>query len=297
MINKETEAHELPAEYRFARLAVDKAKLCPVNTAVQNPAPRVAIVIERNGALIGWAAKGYGGIVMRHDGSAVEFKASASEHAEKALLDQLIDIDLNGASAYVTLEPCTKRNRGDPCANLLIGRKISVVHVGNCDPNPDVGALAWRLFHQNAVTVRDFPGDLRNEARRDNAAFFSKFQHSTRNEGGGSFDYNTNGGRRDLGPAGREFTTSWSNRGNGSIYALDYKHNVCLAKNCTEFSQIDDPGRWFEDSHYTKPVNEGEIVIFQNPHGYALIKVIKVIKSTPSSNAEFQFIYQLRYTT
>lgn len=285
----------LSAAYDFARIAVDKAKLCPVDATLSNPLPRVAIVLERNGTLIGWAAKGVGVCVLNVDGVEVMFDVKPSEHAEKALLDNLVDVDLEGATAHVTLEPCTKRNRGESCTNLLIARKISVVHVGNCDPNPDVGALAWKLFHQHNVTVRDFPSDLRNEARRDNDAFFSKFQWSKKEQGGGSFDYSSNGGARVLGPAGREFNTRWTPRGNGSIYALDYAHNVCLAKNCTQFAEIDDPSRWLEDSHYTKPVQEGEIVIFQNEHGFALIQVIRVATATHSSNAELQFRYELRY--
>ncbi|MEN5198683.1 hypothetical protein ABE525_05615 [Pseudomonas wadenswilerensis] len=295
MIETQNQGCLLAAQYHFARMAVDKAKLCPVDATRSNPVPRVAIVLERNGTLLGWAAKGYGGRVHNAEGVEVTFEAKSSEHAEKALLDNLVDVDLEGATAYVTLEPCTKRNRGEPCANLLIARKISVVHVGNCDPNPDVGALAWRIFHQHGVTVRDFPGDLRNEARRDNAAFFSKFERSTKMSDGGSFDYSSNGGKRMMGPAGLEFKTSWGNRANGSIHALDYAHNVCLAKNCTEFCQIDDPGRWLEDSDYTKPVKEGEIVIFQNEHGFALIKVIRVVTATSTTNAELQFEYELRY--
>ena len=75
----------------------------------------------------------------------------------------------------------------------------------------------------------------------------------------------------------------------------DYGRDVCLAKNCMEFSKVDDPSRWLEDSHYTKPVKEGEIVIFQNEHGFALIKVIRVTTATPTTNAELQFEYELRY--
>lgn len=145
---------------------------------------------------------GGGGSIRDAEGSDLAFQVKASEHAEKALLDKLADVDLAGATAYVTLEPCTKRRRGESCVNLLTARKISVVHIGNCDPNPDVGALAWKTFHQHGVTVRDFPGDLRNEARRDNSAFFSKFQCSTKMYDGGAFDYNSNGGIRRMGPLG-----------------------------------------------------------------------------------------------
>jgi len=101
---------------------------------------------------------------------------------------------------------------------------------------------------------------------------------------------------RVLGALPEAFTTSWTNRGNGLIYALDYEFSVALAKNCTTFDQVDDPARWFEDCHYTKPVHEGQIVIFRNLNGYALVQVLRVRAKTAESNAEAHFRYQLRYS-
>jgi hypothetical protein len=51
------------------------------------------------------------------------------------------------------------------------------------------------------------------------------------------------------------------------------------------FYQVDDPGRWFEDNHRTNAVAEGEIVIFRNDYGYALVLVQKV---TIQRRAAFQ---------
>jgi pyrimidine deaminase RibD-like protein len=282
------------ADHEFARLAVDKAKLCPVKAGIQNPPPRVGIVIAKDNALLGWVAKGHGGETAI-DGNRVWFPVALNQHAEEALLEKLQAIDLSGATAFVTLEPCTRRKNGRSCAERILESGIKVVHVGNCDPNPDVGALAWAIFHKHGIVVRDFPAELRNEALRDNAAFFDKFRWSTKESGNAAFDYEANGGKRVLGLSDREFTTTWTNRGRGSIYALDYQNNVCVAKNCSDFDQIDDPGRWFEDSHYTKPVNEGEIVIFKNEHGFALVQIREVMPKESGRNAELKFAYQLRY--
>ncbi|RIJ01190.1 hypothetical protein DXK93_23025 [Achromobacter sp. K91] len=283
------------AEYRFARLAVDKAKLSVVNPASANPPPRVGIVLARGDELIGWYAKGVGGQARNADGFE-DFVANPSAHAEQALLEQLTDADLSDVSAYVTLEPCTsKKGKGLCCADLLVHAGIKTVYVGNCDPNPDVGGLAWRTFLAAGISVRDFPSELRNEARRDNDAFFRKFNYSLADQGSASFDYEHNGGVRVLGALAEAFRTSWTNRDNGSIYALDYQFSVALAKNCTTFDDVDDPARWFEDCHYTKPVHEGQIVIFRNLKGYALVQVLKVRTKTTVSNAELQFRYQLRY--
>jgi diaminohydroxyphosphoribosylaminopyrimidine deaminase/5-amino-6-(5-phosphoribosylamino)uracil reductase len=280
--------------YEFARLAVDKAKLCPAAADARNPPPRVAIGIARGADLLGWAAKAVGGEYrvgtdLRH------FMLNPNEHAEQALLTQLATEELRDAIVYVTLEPCTKRQTGPSCADLLVERGIREIHIANCDPNPDIGALAWKTSFRHGVTVRDFPAELRNEARRDNAAFFDKFVVSSSHSGRAAFDYNVNDGERVLGPAERAFRTCWKNRGVNSIWALDYRRNVSIAKNCTSFEQVDDPGRWFEDSHYTKPVNAGEIVIFRNEHGFALVRVTSVVVQSDGTNAELQFDYILRY--
>jgi len=281
--------------YRFARLAVDKAKLCSVDTSAKNVAPRVAIVIAVESELIGWCAKGHGGEVLEFGNTRV-FTARPNLHAEEALLGQLKGRNLSNATAYVTLEPCTKRKGASSgCADLLVDAGVKCVHVGNVDPNPDVGALAWRKFFEHGVEVRDFAAELRNEALRDNDAFFRKFRVSPYEEDGASFDYENNRGERVLGSPGREFQTSWKSRGYGSIYALDYRFNVALAKNCSTFDQADDPGRWFEDSNYYKPVAEGAIIIFRNDVGFALIKIISVRPKTEIENAEVHFRYQLRY--
>jgi hypothetical protein len=51
--------------YEFARLAVDKAKLCPTDAAASNPLPRGGIVIAKGNVILGWAAKSVGGEYFR----------------------------------------------------------------------------------------------------------------------------------------------------------------------------------------------------------------------------------------
>ena len=100
--------------FRFARLAVDKAKLCPIDADAPNPFPRVAIVIAKGGVILGWAAKGVGGECIMNGGTTQSFSASNQDHAEQSLLAQLHSrkFDLKGAVAYITLEPCTSGERG-----------------------------------------------------------------------------------------------------------------------------------------------------------------------------------------
>lgn len=131
--------------YTHSRTAVDKAKLCPIDTTRPNPPPRVAIVLADGERMIGWAAKGHGGEVVVNAKSRV-FDVTPAEHAEEALLRELADTELSNATAYITLEPCTSRNKGRPCVDLLIARGIRTVFVGNSDPHPDINKGAWRSF-------------------------------------------------------------------------------------------------------------------------------------------------------
>ena len=50
-----------------------------------------------------------------------------------------------------------------------------------------------------------------------------------------------------------------------------------------------------EDLHYTKPVDEGEIVIFRNANGFAMVKVLQVTPRTKTQNSELKFFFELRY--
>ena len=278
--------------YTHSRTAVDKAKLCPIDTTRPNPPPRVAIVLADGERMIGWAAKGHGGEVVVNAKSRV-FDVTPAEHAEEALLRELADTELSNATAYITLEPCTSRNKGRPCVDLLIARGIRTVFVGNSDPHPDINKGAWRSFLPAGVRVLDFAPELRNEARRDNAAFFDKFTTSFTLSGSGSFDYTQ--GDRMLGEPGRQFRTHWSKRGEGSIAAYGDNDSVCVAVGCKKFSDIDDPGRWFEDSAYAKHVDAGQIVIFKRSYGYALVLVRSVRYGRNGEIPRLDFAYEIRY--
>jgi pyrimidine deaminase RibD-like protein len=231
------------------------------------------------------------------DGVLDGFHGEPKQHAEEALLAQLADVDLASATAYVTLEPCTERRKGTPCANHLASSGIKTVFVANSDPHPKISNASWRIFFEQRIAVRDFSYDLRNEARRDNIKFFDKFVYSPQPQSSASFNFGRNGGERILGPTAKQFCTRWTPRGHGTIWALDYDFNVCVAKHCNEFAQVDDPSRWFEDSHYSKPVEVGQIVIFRNAFGFALVKVREVVHPDCDidRNGILKFDYQLRF--
>jgi len=89
------------------------------------------------------------------------------DHAEYTLIDRyLSDKNLDGATLYVTLEPCTRRNPPKkPCAERVVGARIRRVFVGMTDPNPDICGRGVQYLMNHGVEVDFFDLDLVHEIR------------------------------------------------------------------------------------------------------------------------------------
>lgn len=119
------------------------------------PNPRVGCVIARDGRVIGsgWHEK------------------TGQPHAEIHALNSA-GAAACGATAYVTLEPCSHHGRTPPCANALIEAGISKVIVALEDPNPVVSGRGRALLEQAGVVVQT--GLLQTEAHALNVGFVSR---------------------------------------------------------------------------------------------------------------------------
>ena len=103
---------------------------------------------------------------------------AGSSHAEIMALRAAHEAghDVRGATAYVTLEPCSHHGRTPPCCDALIKAGIARVVVGQQDPNPLVAGRGIARLRAAGieVTVLD-PNDPAAIATRElNIGFFSR---------------------------------------------------------------------------------------------------------------------------
>ena len=85
--------------------------------------------------------------------------------------------DLHGATAYVTLEPCSHHGRTGPCCDALIAAGIKKVVASIADPNPLVSGQGFARLRAAGVEVQIGPGAA--ESRELNIGFFSRMIRKT----------------------------------------------------------------------------------------------------------------------
>lgn len=125
-----------------------------------NPNPMVGAVIVKDNRIIG---EGY--------------HAKYGElHAERNAIASLTE-SAEGATIYVTLEPCCHNGKTPPCTEAIIEQKISRVIIGSRDPNPKVSGKGVEMLRKAGVQVEeDF---MREECDKLNPVFFHYIAEKT----------------------------------------------------------------------------------------------------------------------
>jgi len=128
---------------------------------ITSPNPRVGcIIVSTTGEVLG----------LGHT------QAAGQAHAEiMALRDaQSLGHEVNGATAYVTLEPCAHQGRTGPCCDALVAAGVAKVVASVQDPNPQVAGQGFARLRAAGIQV---DVGLGSEAATElNIGFFKRMQ-------------------------------------------------------------------------------------------------------------------------
>ncbi len=138
------------------QLAVQLASQCVSEEG--RVSPKVGAVVARDGVVLASAYRG---------------EMKPGEHAEYTLLERkLQDINLEGATLYSTLEPCTHRNHPKiACTDRVIARKLKRVVIGTLDPNAKIRGLGELRMQDAGIEITRFEPDLVLQLRELNREF------------------------------------------------------------------------------------------------------------------------------
>ncbi|MEJ2045496.1 MAG: bifunctional diaminohydroxyphosphoribosylaminopyrimidine deaminase/5-amino-6-(5-phosphoribosylamino)uracil reductase RibD [Reinekea sp.] len=148
-----TESAHTPDEFWMAQAL----KLAEKGRCTTTPNPNVGCVIVKDGKKIseGWHQK------------------AGTPHAEVHAL-AMAGAGAEGATAYVTLEPCSHYGRTPPCAQALINAGIASVVCAMKDPNPLVAGKGLSMLE--AVGIQTRSGVLQTQAEQLNAGFLKRMR-------------------------------------------------------------------------------------------------------------------------
>lgn len=127
-------------------------ELAARGSGTTSPNPMVGAVIVKDGRIVG---RGW-------------HEVAGGPHAEAAALIEAGE-EARGATAYVTLEPCSHHGRTPPCADALIDAGISRVVAAMSDPNPLVAGAGLEKLHKAGIETELSLHE--DQARRLNEAF------------------------------------------------------------------------------------------------------------------------------
>lgn len=137
-------------EEQYMLRAIELAKKAVGHTS---PNPMVGAVVVKDGRIIG---EGY-------------HERCGQLHAERNALASLTE-SAEGATIYVTLEPCCHYGKTPPCTEAIMEHKLGKVVIGSRDPNPLVSGKGAAILRAAGIeVVEDF---MRQECDAINPIFF-----------------------------------------------------------------------------------------------------------------------------
>ena len=152
----------MASDQEYMALAIQLAKQGLYTTS---PNPRVGCVLVKNDEIIGQG-----------------FHLKAGEgHAEVNAIGDAKQRgnDTQGATAYVTLEPCSHFGRTPPCAQGLIDAKIARIVGAMTDPNPQVAGNGFNMLRAAGIDVVD--NCLAAESAKLNPGFIKRMSMAGEN--------------------------------------------------------------------------------------------------------------------
>lgn len=132
-------------------------KLAQRGRFTTHPNPNVGCVIVNNGDIVG---EGY-------------HQRAGEPHAEVHAL-RMAGAKAKGATAYVTLEPCSHHGRTPPCCDALIAAGVARVVAAMQDPNPQVAGRGLYRLQQAGIAVSH--GLMMSEAEALNKGFLKRMR-------------------------------------------------------------------------------------------------------------------------
>ncbi len=144
------------ADYAFMARALQLAQKGMYTT---DPNPRVGCIIVKNDKLVG---EGW------HERAG---EPHAEVHALNAAGNQI-----QGATAYVTLEPCCHHGRTPPCSEALVKAKLARVVIAMQDPHARVDGGGIAQLREAGIQVDT--GLLQDQAAKLNPGFIKRMQYA-----------------------------------------------------------------------------------------------------------------------
>ena len=143
-------------DYRYMGIALQLAKK---GTYTTDPNPRVGCVVVKNQQIVG---QGW-------------HERAGGPHAEIHALRQAGE-NAQGATVYVTLEPCSHYGRTPPCADALIEAKVARVVAAMQDPNPLVAGEGLKKLAAAGIRIHTENGVLQSQAEALNPGFIKRMR-------------------------------------------------------------------------------------------------------------------------